>query len=76
MRRECLGLQCEPTCPVIDRFFDPSVNFGLQFDTDGVATEAQPTVLPGIGESMETSDAAPAEPAEGTVVSLDAFRRK
>jgi hypothetical protein len=60
----------------VSRFFDPSVNFGLQFDTDGNATDAQPAILPGLGESMETSDAAPAEPAEGTVVSLDAFRRK
>lgn len=60
----------------VSRFFDPSVNFGLQFDTDGVATESQPSILPGLGASTETSGTPPAEPAEGTVVSLDAFRRK
>ncbi|MDZ4762345.1 MAG: ClpXP protease specificity-enhancing factor SspB [Alphaproteobacteria bacterium] len=60
----------------VTRFFDPSVNFGLQFD---------PAEDPG---SMETAPesggkgAATAAPAgeaaggEATVVSLDAFRRK
>ncbi len=58
----------------VTRFFDPSVNFGLQFDTDEASTfsEARPVVA--------KPDAAPAvaatPEAEGTVVSLDAFRRK
>ncbi len=59
----------------VTRFFDPSVNFGLQFDTDEASTfsEARPVVA-------QKPAAAPAvaatTEAEGTVVSLDAFRRK
>ena len=61
----------------LSRFFDPSVNFGLQFDTDASATESHPTVLPGLGgDPVEAAAPAPSEPVEGTVVSLDAFRRK
>lgn len=62
----------------LSRFFDPSVNFGLQFDTDNTSeSDTHPTVLPGLGgEPVEAAPAAPPEPVEGTVVSLDAFRRK
>lgn len=60
----------------VSRFFDPSVNFGLQFDADTGAPEAQPTILPGLGATPDTTAAPAAEPVEGTVVSLDAFRRK
>lgn len=61
----------------LSRFFDPSVNFGLQFDTETPVAEDQPTVLPGLGGSpVSTTAAEPQEAAEGTVVSLDAFRRK
>lgn len=62
----------------ISRFFDPSVTFGLQFDTDTPIPEGQPVVIPVIGGSLANAAPPPpaAEPAEGTVVSLDAFRRK
>jgi uncharacterized protein len=60
----------------VSRFFDPSVNFGLQFDTDEASTfsEARPVV----GQKPAAApDAAATPEAEGsTVVSLDAFRRK
>ena len=60
----------------VSRFFDPSVNFGLQFDSDPSAiAEGVPTVLPGVGTAPAEAPATP-ESAEGTVVSLDAFRRK
>lgn len=60
----------------VSRFFDPSVNFGLQFDADPSAVaEGLPTVLPGVGTAPAEAPATP-ESAEGTVVSLDAFRRK
>jgi len=58
----------------VTRFFDPSVNFGLQFDTDEASTfsEARPVVA-----KPDAPPAVAATPeAEGTVVSLDAFRRK
>jgi hypothetical protein len=59
----------------VTRFFDPSVNFGLQFETDEAST---------FSESKEQAPlriatgapAASAVPGDGTVVSLDAFRRK
>lgn len=58
------------------RFFDPSVNFGMQFDADTSAPAMK------TGERAEAAPAkadkagAKAEPADATVVSLDAFRRK
>jgi hypothetical protein len=58
----------------ITRFVDPSVNMGLQFDTDSRLADGDAVL------DLATSgpdEARPAgEPAEGTVVSLDAFRRK
>jgi hypothetical protein len=62
----------------ITRFFDPSVKFGLQFEHphgdearmasgDTAAPASQPT-------QAQAQDSAP--PAEGSVVSLDAFRKK
>jgi hypothetical protein len=53
----------------VTRFFDPSVNFGLQFDP-GVSPEPGPP--PGEGAQADADKS----PPEGTVVSLDAFRRK
>jgi len=55
----------------IQGFFDPSVQFGLQFQTEGAGGEAE--VKPA------TEPSAPEEPAtdaSGEVVSLDAFRKK
>lgn len=62
----------------VSRFYDPSVGFLLQFDTDTPIAEGQPAIIQGIGEDVPAAPSAskPAEPAEGTVVSLDAFRRK
>lgn len=61
----------------LSRFFDPSVNFGLQFDTETPVLDNQPTVLPGLGADPTSTPASePPEAVEGTVVSLDAFRRK
>lgn len=60
-------------------FYDPSVNFELEFDVASVeeSEETEITAYPASGE-----DAASAEPkkddggASGSVVSLDAFRKK
>jgi hypothetical protein len=60
----------------VTRFFDPSVNFGLQFDAD---MRPQPETRTGTDPTRITPPAAAATPTEGgeaTVVSLDAFRRK
>jgi hypothetical protein len=55
----------------VSRFFDPSVNFGLQFDAEQVTAFADPALQP----AAKAEPAPPADPA-ATVVSLDAFRRK
>ncbi|MEQ1781903.1 MAG: ClpXP protease specificity-enhancing factor SspB [Hyphomonadaceae bacterium] len=61
----------------ISRFFDPSTNFGVQLDTvDSRANVGAPTILPEKKPAADGAPAAPAEVPEGTVVSLDAFRRK
>jgi hypothetical protein len=58
--------------PAVTRFFDPSVNFGLQFGDEAVAfAEAQPPAA-----QPAPPPAAPLEDGGRTVVSLDAFRRK
>ena len=60
----------------IQGFFDPSVQFGLQFevDDDGEGFEDD---LEEIGDTSEGATAADEEPVEkGAVVSLDAFRKK
>jgi hypothetical protein len=66
----------------IKGFFDPSVQFGLQFDVDAASTPE--TVVEG-GESADEAAAAPEQPAAAPtaaeapgekVVSLDAFRKK
>ncbi len=56
-------------CPfaALTRFYDPSVRFGLQFEQGG---------LPGLNEPEAQATAAEAGPAEGAIVSLDAFRKK
>jgi uncharacterized protein len=62
----------------ITRFVDPSVNFGLELDTE-VATDIMEPVLPplpGQRELPAPTHQAGADAAEGSVVSLDAFRRK
>lgn len=55
----------------VQGFFDPSVQFGLQFQVEGMSGET--------AETPATEPSAPEEPTAdtaGEVVSLDAFRRK
>jgi hypothetical protein len=58
----------------LTRFYDPYVRFGLQFD----GLEQQPRAM--VGEPAETpatsEDADTGTGTEGSVVSLDAFRKK
>jgi len=76
----------------IKSFFDPSVQFGLQFEPtdaagDAAATSlpaapapaalAVPAAAPAIAEKAEPAEAEPAKPSEGAeVVRLDRFRKK
>jgi hypothetical protein len=62
----------------VSRFFDPSVNFGLQFDTDeATAFTEQPKPAPALRAAAGTAASTPApDGGDGTIVSLDAFRRK
>ena len=65
-------------------FFDPGVQFGLQFRADGDVAKAAtgPVMVPNNPPEKTEEDAAepeakPAEkPAPGEVVSLDSFRKK
>jgi hypothetical protein len=69
----------------IKSFFDPSVQFGLQFEPSDAATETPAANLPAVpAPSAVTVPAAaaenqeePAKPSEGAeVVRLDRFRKK
>jgi uncharacterized protein len=70
----------------IKSFFDPSVQFGLQFETtDGAAAAADekpeapvaPAVALATPEKQAQDEDAPAKPTEGAeVVRLDRFRKK
>ena len=76
----------------IKSFFDPSVQFGLQFEpTDGAADAAAsnlptapapsalavPAAAPATAEKTEPAEEEPAKPSEGAeVVRLDRFRKK
>jgi hypothetical protein len=68
----------------IKSFFDPSVQFGLQFETSDAApadTEAPAAPLPAASAlpapSKEATEEEPAKPTEGAeVVRLDRFRKK
>ena len=63
-------------------FFDPGVQFGLQFRADGAKAATGPVMVPNNPPEKTEEDAAepeakPAEkPAPGEVVSLDSFRKK
>ena len=67
----------------IKSFFDPSVQFGLQFEPADAATEAPTANLPAVpaasappAPAAETKDE-PARPSAGAeVVRLDRFRKK
>lgn len=64
----------------ITRFVDPSVNFGLSFESDAAANGDQSVIAPAREITMDaTPGAAPATSTsgpKGTVVNLDSFRRK
>lgn len=59
----------------LTRFFDPSVNFGLQFDTETASAPVEPRTEIASAAGSPVTGAPPAKPGD-TVVSLDAFRRK
>jgi hypothetical protein len=64
----------------IKNFFDPSVEFGLQFDPSDAAAETPMANLPAVpapsAATVEDQEA-PAKPSEGAeVVRLDRFRKK
>jgi hypothetical protein len=65
----------------ITRFFDPSVKFGLQFENphgDETRMASGDGTTPSAPAAKQTSaqDPAPTSSNEGSVVSLDAFRKK
>ena len=68
----------------IKSFFDPSVQFGLQFEPSDAAGEAPAANLPAVPAPAPTVPAStsgdkdePAKPSEGAeVVRLDRFRKK
>lgn len=73
-RAETLGIPFS----AIKGFFDPSVQFGLQFDVERAPEEeeaATPVAAPATPAAAPDA-AAPAEPKGEKVVSLDSFRKK
>jgi len=67
----------------IKSFFDPSVQFGLQFETSDAAAESAPAETPAASPAAslpapaEAIKEEPAKPTEGAeVVRLDRFRKK
>jgi hypothetical protein len=63
-------------------FFDPGVQFGLQFRSEGEAAKAGPVVVPTADAGSEAAPEPPQPqpekpaPVPGEVVSLDSFRKK
>ncbi len=63
----------------ITRFVDPSVNFGLSFEQAKITDDGNvigPVVKQAAGGETAVSEAKPTADNQGTVVSIDAFRRK
>ena len=64
----------------ISRFFDPSVKFGLQFEQQHQIDEARMAsgddAMPTSRETAPEVQAPPPAGGDGSVVSLDAFRKK
>ncbi len=60
----------------VNSFFDPSVQFGLQFQNQAVEPEDE--AIPPVDEAAPADDVSPLPdtPDTGDVVSLDAFRKK
>jgi hypothetical protein len=73
-RPELLGIPYS----AIKGFFDPSVQFGLQFDVERAPDEedAEAAPAPAAAVPAPAGAAAPAEPNGEKVVSLDSFRKK
>lgn len=74
-QRELLGIPYA----AIKGFFDPSVQFGLQFDVERTGTPATATAPAVTGEPATAAGGAVAAPAANSaekVVSLDSFRKK
>jgi hypothetical protein len=59
----------------VTRFYDPSVQFLLQFEAPATATAEAPPKLP-TTEKAEAEAEAEADPNAPNVVSLDQFRKK
>jgi hypothetical protein len=59
----------------ITRFYDPSVQFLLQFEPPPAAP-ADAKAAPEAKTAEAKADEPPAKPAEATIVSLDQFRKK
>jgi hypothetical protein len=59
-------------------FFDPGVQFGLQFRSESEQAKAGPVVVPAPDPPEQPPVPPPdkAQPAQGEVVSLDSFRKK
>jgi hypothetical protein len=57
-------------------FFDPGVQFGLQFRSEGEPAKAGPVVVPAPEAPPEPPPPEKPQPAPGEVVSLDSFRKK
>jgi hypothetical protein len=61
----------------VTRFFDPSTNFALQFNPgEAPAMDVRPDAARKADATAAPDQAASAKAGDGTVVSLDAFRRK
>jgi hypothetical protein len=59
----------------VTRFYDPSVNFALQFEAGEGATIIEPLALMQ-GPKAEEAASPESDAGTGAVISLDAFRRK
>jgi uncharacterized protein len=72
-RAELLGIPFS----AIKGFFDPSVQFGLQFDVERAESDEDVTTLPTPSPAPEHEEPAPDAETKGEkVVSLDSFRKK
>ena len=73
------GVQQHLSVPfaAVTRFVDPAVNFGLSFEPEPVSGESDviAPVVDKVEDEGETAETPKAD-NEGTVVNLDAFRRK
>lgn len=60
----------------ITRFYDPSVQFLLQFEAPPAAPADVKLVAPAPAETSAPADEPPAKSGDATIVSLDQFRKK